>query len=187
MLVYEFTSLCCLLGEWSKVYSQKIKFSKYQHYFQSWMPKFSGFMPWCIKAIERTQRKRPRTHHEQVDCRALASEGVHCQDSAFRHSQVLPLPRNLQDRMPRNRQGNISWETPSSLVNGQPHLKLKGFQEYKHSWNIKCEPSLAMSVNLHDEVYRNIITLQNPVFPYSPNDEIPTGSWYLVILCLDFL
>lgn len=94
MLIYEFTSLCCLLGEWSKVYSQKIKFSKYWHYFQSWMPKFSGFMPWCNKAIERTQRKRPRTPHEQVDCRALASEGVHCQDSAF---QAWPGPTSPQE------------------------------------------------------------------------------------------
>lgn len=61
---------------------RRMNWSKYWHYLQSWMPKFSGFMPWSKRATECTQRKRPRTHHGRVACRAPGSEGVLCRDGA---------------------------------------------------------------------------------------------------------
>lgn len=104
------------------------------------------------------------------------------------HDQLPPSSRNLQEQGAKEQAGwrllraslwSTNWATP---------LKVKRILriQSKHSWNTKCEPSLAMSVNLHDEMYHNTITLQNPIFPLSTEWWDIHYFLVLVILCLGF-
>lgn len=134
------------------------------------MPKVSGFIPDARKPLNARTGKHPKSTMgtclpaDPWAVRVSTARTVHPG-----HGHLPPSPRNLQEQgakewarwhLLRGHLWSSNWVTP---------LKVKRILriESKHSQNIKHEPSLAMSVNLHDEMYHNTITPQNPIFPLS--------------------
>lgn len=141
------------------------------------MPKVSGFMPWCKKAIEAPTGKHPSstigTHRPPGNPGCLLP-GWHIQGRASPH-------------FPQEPGGAVCWGT-GKVISPEGHSQVYQLgnpipdqEDFNNTDQVSMKYQTWLQLgSLHDEMYHNTITLQNPIFTL--NTEWWDIHYFLVII-----
>lgn len=128
MLIYEFKTLCYLLGEWTMVKSYKVKFSNFWHNFHSAMPNVSG------KVYALMQESHWGMHWKtSIILHGQLQTPWEPKVSTARTSRGEPVPisrRNLHKCTEEQARWNLLSPT---LRSEQSHPKSRAFSQYRAS------------------------------------------------------